>query len=106
LAISYEKHLTNLGIHPDYYDKVYELATLLYNEKEIKGPFGVDEIVQGAMKFKEINQPPKVSSEFKLLLKERSKCDTCKGTGLIFDKGKIRYDSNKKAVKCGDCYEN
>jgi len=102
LTVSYEKHLTNLGIHPAHYDKVYELATLIYNEKEIKGPFGVDDIIKGAMKFKEINKPVE-DKGFKLIKQEKNPCPVCKGTGLKFEKGIILYDSNKKAVKCENC---
>lgn len=102
LTISYERHLTNLGIHPDYYDKIYELATLIYNGKEVKGPFGIDDIIQGALKFKKSFEVVE-DKTFKLERKVKNPCPICKGTGLKFEKGIIVYDSERKAVKCENC---
>lgn len=104
-AESYEQHLSNMEINPADYNKVYELALQYYNENEIKGPFGIDEIIQGAKRFQTQNVPvPYFVKEEK----QKITCDTCHGTGLRFDDlGKIIYEETegkKKALKCEDCY--
>lgn len=99
-AESYEKHLTNLGIQSCDYNKVYEMAVLAHNEQEVKGPFGIDEIIQGAIRFKNLKTPiQKFSKEFKNIVA----CATCSGTGLKFENGKIVFGQNKKAEECEDC---
>lgn len=103
-CISYEKHLTNMGVHPQDYDKVYELAVQIYNETSIQGPFGIDYIIQGVRRFTEKKVKPVV---FKLEKVERHDCSFCNGTGIKFDSlGKIVYEEvngKKKVQKCEEC---
>jgi len=105
-AISYEKHLTLLGIAPKDYDRVYELAVQAYTEDGVKGPFGIDEILVGARKFLAQTFPTKVFTKER---KEKNDCATCHSTGLQFDsQGKIIYEileGKKQAKRCLDCYE-
>jgi predicted methyltransferase len=99
-AKSMERHLTGMGIHPANYDVIYEMAVQLYNQEDIKGPFGVDWVVKAAQKF---NQKLRPVVEFKKVEKNKVECMSCSGTGLKFDKGKIVYADDKKPVKCDYC---
>lgn len=103
-AISYEKHLTALGINPEDYDTVYSLAVIAHNERGALGPFGIDAIIQGAQRFIQSKVTP---SEHIRERKVKVECEECNGTGLKFDfLGKILYDENKKVVKCEKCYDS
>lgn len=111
-AISYERHLTNFGVLPSEYNKVYEIARKLYVEAGAIGPFGIDEILLGAIAIKEAKNGTK---DFKPEVKiERVECTECEGTGLEFSKHKdgrldrIQYETvegKKKAKRCKNCYE-
>lgn len=100
---SYEKHLSRLGIHPKDYNEVYELAVERYNEKGAFGAFGVDAVIQGAQKFLAI-KAPKITIEKEQ--KQKQNCSVCSGTGLAFEDGRIKYETQegkKVAVKCQVC---
>lgn len=102
--MSYEKHLTNLGIEPKDYNEVYELSVQAHAEKGASGPFGIDSILIGAKRFLDAkNILPKFTKEKKF----KTRCTTCQSTGLRFDDaGKILYENDgdkKKALKCLDC---
>lgn len=105
-SLSYEKHLTNLGIEPKDYNEVYELSVQAHAEKGASGPFGIDSILIGARRFLETkNVLPKFNKERKI----KTECPTCMSTGLRFDEsGKILYElkgSKREALKCLDCDE-
>jgi hypothetical protein len=110
-AISYERHLTNAGILPEDYDRVYELARRLYVEDGKKGPFGIDEILRGALALKEnLKVVQSYTPDEKI---QRIDCKECEGTGLDFSKhtdgrlDRIQYETiegKKKAKHCKNCY--
>ena len=104
-AISYESHLTRLGIDVKDYNEVYEIAVQVHVDTNPNGPFGIDDIVAGAKKF--LGKNSTTPKTFSVVKKEKSECVTCSGTGLKFNtQGKIVYEKikgKKKAVKCPDC---
>jgi DNA polymerase IIIc chi subunit len=108
-AQSFVKHMDALGIEPDKYNDVYEIAVSIYNDKEVKGPFGVDFMVQAAKSLQEAkvvstiykkNESPKLVS-----------CTSCQGSKISYKwVGKNivginrNYDGSIK--KCEDCCES
>lgn len=111
-TVSYERHLTNLGIVPEDYTKVYELARLIYVQEGTNGPFGINEVLKGAQNLKELKkQATRFSPEAKV---DKIPCQSCDGTGLEYSRkadgslGKIQYEvikGKKRAKHCLDCYE-
>lgn len=107
-CISIERHLTGLGIGMEAYSIVYELAVKIYNSTELKGPFGVDHIIQGAYKYLESTKVKETNSYVRPN-KELNFCEACGGTGLEFLGKNIKYEivgDKKKPVKCKECDEN
>jgi hypothetical protein len=112
-VISYERHLTNYGIEPENYEKVYEMAVKLYVDNGNKGPFGIYEILEGAKALNSsIPLKPSFPEEGKV---EKIKCDFCNGTSLEYSRdskgnlGKIKYETikgKKVAKRCTYCYES
>lgn len=110
-AISYERHLTNAGVLPEEYDKVYEISRRLYVENGIKGPFGIDEILRGALALQASKQGAQIYKPSERV--QKVDCKDCEGTGLEFSKhedgrlDRIQYETvegKKKAKKCLKCY--
>ncbi len=107
-ANSFVKHMESLGIAPDKYDEVYELAASIYNSKEVKGPFGVDFMIQAAklmqettVKYKVYRKPDRTAMV---------SCTTCQGSKLSYKmSGKkiigIARNEDGSVKKCEDCQE-
>jgi hypothetical protein len=105
-AASYARHMLNHGIKPHQYEKVYELAVSIYNESEIKGPFGVDFLIQAA---KRLTTPTK---EYVVYEKSNKKvlvsCTACQGSKISYrwlDKKIVGINRNEDGTikKCEDC---
>lgn len=105
-ALSYAKHMKANGINPNQYDDVYELAVSIYNESEIKGPFGVDFLIQASKRLNEINKKYTVykkSNKAALI-----SCSTCQGSKLSykFNGNKIiglNKNEDGSVKKCEEC---
>lgn len=82
-AISYERHLTNLGIEPQDYAAIYELAMQIYNADENHGAFNVDYLIKAAQRHNllKVKKMQTVRAVKKL---PHSTCTVCRGTTLKF----------------------
>jgi hypothetical protein len=105
-AASYVRHMEANGVLPQDYNAVYELAVAIYNEQEIKGPFGVDFMVQAAKRLQEVKIG--VKSYQKPTRRGLVSCTTCQGSKMSYkmDGDKIvgiHRDSDGKVVPCEDC---
>lgn len=105
-AQSFVKHLNALGITPDKYNEVYELAVSIYNSKEVKGPFGVDYMVQAAKSLQETKVKYEVfhRPERKAMVS----CTTCQGSKMSYKKVGdkivgINRNEDGSIKKCEDC---
>jgi hypothetical protein len=105
---SYVQHMTNLGIHPNEYETVYEVAMQIYNSQPNVGPFNVDHMIQAA---KQLKAPKKVVQEVvykKPDTKTLVSCSLCQGSKLAYrmDNGKIvglDRDADGNIKKCEEC---
>jgi hypothetical protein len=105
-AKSYVSHMNALGISPNDYDRVYEVAVVIYNAEENKGPFGVDHLIKAARTFNETNTKYVVFNR-----PQRTalvSCSTCQGSKLSYkmDGAKIvglNRDEDGRILACQDC---
>lgn len=107
-AYGYSSHLLNLGINPEDFEYIYELAVIIYNATPPEGPFGVDHLIQAAKRFKESKKEYVTFSRPET--KGISSCTTCQGSKIefIYREGKVvgmARDENGTVKKCPDCKE-
>lgn len=105
-AASYVKHMEASGVSPEDYNAVYEAAVVIYNSREVKGPFSVDYMVQAAQQMSEV--------QIGIKTYERPKnaglvsCTTCQGSKISYkmDGTKIigiNKSEDGKVLPCEDC---
>lgn len=105
-AQSFVKHMETMGVSPEKYNEVYEIALSIYNSKEVMGPFGIDFMIQAAKSFQETKTKYQVYAR-----PERTalvSCNTCQGSKLSYRyNGKTAVGINREedgSVKaCEDC---
>lgn len=117
-SASIERHLTNLGISPSQYEQVYELAVQIYNETDLKGPFGIDFLIQAGKRIKEAinyNARFKKPTGQVRLLSSAPSCKLCNGTKLMYKYDTAgnpigvlyeEVDGKRKAMPCKECVIN
>lgn len=95
-----------VGIGLDRYDEVYELAVSIYNDQEIKGPFGIDFMIQAAKRLLDSGKKYEVFE--RPTRKGLVSCTTCQGTKIEFKSvdGKIigmERNEDGSIRKCAAC---
>lgn len=108
-AASYAQHMEANGVDPRDYNAVYELAVAIYNEKEIKGPFGVDYMIQAAQRMQETSIGVKTYQ--RPVRTSLVSCTTCQGSKISYKRDGdkvvgIKRGSDGKVIPCEDCNEN
>lgn len=107
-AASFYSHMNSLGVSPEKYTEVYEAAVRIYNEQEIKGPFGVDHMIQAVRRMQE------VSKEYVIYKRPEGKllgsCSRCQGSKIsynwMYDKVVgINRNPDGTVKKCEECGE-
>ena len=101
-VLSYYQHLNNLGIEPNEYNKVYEMAVEIHAEDGAKGPFGITEVIRAAKRLKESKV---ITPSFVNKARVRAtSCESCKGSGLKFDSsGSMMFGNDGRPLKCELC---
>ena len=105
-AASFVSHMDSLGVPPEKYSEVYELALSIYNDSPIKGPFGVDFMIQAAKRLQEAAKP--------FVIYKRpdnavlTSCTNCQGSKISYKRaGKniigINRNPDGTVKKCEEC---
>lgn len=105
-AASFYSHMEALGVKPDEYNKVYEVAARIYAESESKGPFGVDYMIRAVQLIQETGT--KYTHYSKPERKAMVSCTTCQGSKISYKRvnGKIvglNRNEDGTIKGCEDC---
>lgn len=108
-AMSFVKRMSQMKIDLAHYEKVFDMAIIMYNKEDKTGPFGVDHLIKAAMRFNQLKveervfvKPTKALPSFK--------CPSCKGSKISYKRDGdkivgINYEAGNIPAKCEECYE-